>query len=47
MVVAKPKRKTRWGTTLRSLILLAIVMIVFKGVLACPIWVLRELPGQD
>ena len=32
MVVAKPKRKTRWGT-LRSLILLAIIMVVFKGVL--------------
>ncbi len=32
MVVAKPKRKSRGGT-LKSLILLAIVMIVFKGVL--------------
>ena len=32
MVVAKPKRKSRWGTV-RSLILLAIVMVAFKGVL--------------
>ena len=32
MMIAKPKRKSKMGTV-RSLILLALVMIVFKGVL--------------